>query len=128
MLSTLPSHPPPPPPPPSTNSTPSPFSKITEAFSRHGGDGNKIGHSHSRTQSLQAFLVSGWSALRDFGIMVFLRIVCEFFDWFFCKEPIEKFKEYSKKFHYPRVSPGDQPLIKSRRNSGIEIGPLQKIQ
>ena len=25
------------------------------------------------------------------------------------------------KFHYPRVSPGDQPLTKSRRNSGLEI-------
>ena len=27
-----------------------------------------------------------------------------------------------QKFHYPRVSPGDQPLTKSRRNSGLEIG------
>ena len=26
------------------------------------------------------------------------------------------------KSHYPRVSPGDQPLTKSRRNSGLEIG------
>ena len=25
------------------------------------------------------------------------------------------------KFHYPRVSPGDQPLTKSWRNSGLEI-------
>ena len=27
-----------------------------------------------------------------------------------------------QKFHYPRVSPGDQSLTKSRRNSGLEIG------
>ena len=27
-----------------------------------------------------------------------------------------------QKFHYPRVCPGDQPLTKSRRNSGLEIG------
>ena len=27
--------------------------------------------------------------------------------------------------HYPRVSPGDQPLTKSRRNSGLEIVVLQ---
>ena len=26
-----------------------------------------------------------------------------------------------QKFHYPRVSPGDQPLTKSWRNSGLEI-------
>ena len=26
------------------------------------------------------------------------------------------------KCHYPRVSPGDLPLTKSRRNSGLEIG------
>ena len=29
-----------------------------------------------------------------------------------------------QKFHYPRVCPGDQPLTKSWRNSGLEIGLL----
>ena len=54
--------------------------------------------------------------------MEFLRTLFEFFDWFlFCKQPIKKFKECSKKCHYPRVSPGDQPLTKSRRNYGLEI-------
>ena len=33
----------------------------------------------------------------------------------------QKIKKYSKKFYYPRVSPGDQPLTKSWRNSGLEI-------
>ena len=35
------------------------------------------------------------------------------------QQPIKKIKNYSRKFHYPRVSPGDQPLTKSRRNSGL---------
>ena len=30
------------------------------------------------------------------------------------------------KCHYPRVSPGDQPLTKSRRNSGLEIAKRVK--
>ena len=65
-------------------------------------------------------------AWRDSGII----IIFEFLNWLlFCKQPImKKFKEYSKKFHYPRVSPGDQRLTKSRRNSGLEIGELHSSQ
>ena len=39
-----------------------------------------------------------------------------------CEQPIKKFKEYAKKFIYPRVSPGNQLLTKSGRNSELEIG------
>ena len=56
------------------------------------------------------------------SVLSLLRIFLEFFDWLlFCKQPIKTFNEYSKKFRYPRVSPGDQPLTKSRRKSGLEI-------
>ena len=62
-------------------------------------------------------------AWRDSAIMKFLWIFFEFFDWLFAEQqPIKKLKNYSSKFHYPRVSPGDQPLTKSRKNSGLEIG------
>ena len=37
------------------------------------------------------------------------------------QEPIKKFKKYSKKFHYPRVSSRHQLPAKSWRNSGLEI-------
>ena len=62
---------------------------------------------------------------RNSGIMEFLWIFFEFFDWLFAEQqPIKKFQKYSKKFHYPRVSLGDQLLTKSRRNSGLEIALL----
>ena len=45
--------------------------------------------------------------------LVSLSTFFEFFDWLLvCKQPIKTFKEYTKKCHYPRVSPGDQPLTK----------------
>ena len=45
---------------------------------------------------------------------IFWNIFFNFFDWsLFWKQPIKKFKEYSKKFHHPRVSPGDQPLARN---------------
>ena len=67
-------------------------------------------------------------AWRDSRIMEFLGIFFEFFDWLlFCKQPIKKFKEYSKKFHYPRVSTSNQPLTKSQRNSGFEIASASAI-
>ena len=34
---------------------------------------------------------------------------------------IKKVKEFSKKFHYPRVSLDEQLLSKSRRNCGLEM-------
>ena len=37
-----------------------------------------------------------------------------------CEEPIKLEIE----IHCPRVYPGDQPLTKSRRNSGLEIGAI----
>ena len=37
------------------------------------------------------------------------------------------FEEYSNKFHYPRVSPGDQPLTKSRRKL-LEKGNLEHVR
>ena len=62
--------------------------------------------------------VSRWSPGE---IMEFLWIFFEFFDWLFAEqEPIKKFKKYSKKFCYPRVSPGDQPLTKKPEDSGLE--------
>ena len=38
-------------------------------------------------------------------------------------------QNWKLKCHYPRVSPGDQPLTKSRRNSGLEIAkPVKKLR
>ena len=59
---------------------------------------------------------------RNSGIMEFLWIFFKLFDWLFAEQqPIRKFKKYSKKFYYPRVSPGDQRLTKSLKTLGSRL-------
>ena len=95
--------------------------KPARLLANHGSAAKVLARNpQSQTQSLQAFLsaVGRLERLWD----NFFEYVLIFFYWLlFCKRSIKKFKEYSKKFHFPRVSPGDQPLTKNRRNSGLEI-------
>ena len=58
-------------------------------------------------------------ALRDSGRMEFLGIVFDFFTGYFQNN---KSSKNSKKFHYPRVSPGNEPLAKKPEDSGFEFG------
>ena len=80
----------------------------------------------SGTQSIRAFLLAV-DFRRDSGIMEFLLISFEFFDWLLAEQQsIQKFQKYSKKCHYRRVSPGDQPPTKKPEDSGFEIGTRRK--
>ena len=54
--------------------------------------------------------VGPWEKLLNFLVGCFVE-----------QQPIKKVKEYSKKFHYPRVSPDDQPLTEKPEDSGFEI-------
>ena len=81
--------------------------------------------SHSRAQSFSSSLsaVGRREKLWDNGISwnilwIFDRLFAE-------QQPIKKFKKYSKKFHYPRVTPGDQLLTKKPEDAGFGIDRLQ---
>ena len=53
-----------------------------------------------------------------------------FFEFFHCclqnNNQSKKFKNYSKKFHYPRISPGNQPLTKKPEDPQLEIKIFQE--